>query len=411
MVDSADRHDVMLGFEPEPGMLVDRLDGYDKLTAGLGHPARFGLTLDLGHCVCVEDDSVPACVARAAPRLVNVHIEDMRRGVHEHLDFGDGEVDFPAALGALRSAGYRGLVSVELSRHSHVADVVVPRALPFLLDAESVTATNDRGRCARLAWVEPFGADELEDRLWAEVGPIQLRWLEEAVDRVRQDPTTLATTFPAVGRKVGRHPLVEDWTVDDASRVVLLLAAGDEAWSEIDDLYRFGDAAERRGVLRALPYLPGCEKGLALVEDAIRTNDPRLIAAALSSYALESLDDHAFNQAVLKCVFVGVPLTATALVASPDRIPGSDAGTAPASTGGRAVPVRVTPELAEMVAGFVHERVAAGRDVPPDVWPLVEAHPPLDVLAAIEAELEHPVESRREAAAAALAQRAEHRQS
>ncbi|MGW4149959.1 sugar phosphate isomerase/epimerase, partial [Streptomyces albogriseolus] len=28
-------------------------------------------------------------------------IEDMRRGVHEHLPFGDGEIDFPPVLAAL----------------------------------------------------------------------------------------------------------------------------------------------------------------------------------------------------------------------------------------------------------------------------------------------------------------------
>jgi L-ribulose-5-phosphate 3-epimerase len=136
VVAAAERRGVTLGFEPEPGMLVDRLDGYDHLLAALGHPPQLGLTLDIGHCVCVEPEPVPACVARAAPRLVNVHIEDMRRGVHEHLDFGEGEVDFPPALAALRAVGYGGLVSVELSRHSHAAHVVVPKALPFLRAVE-----------------------------------------------------------------------------------------------------------------------------------------------------------------------------------------------------------------------------------------------------------------------------------
>jgi L-ribulose-5-phosphate 3-epimerase len=142
VVAAAERRGVTLGFEPEPGMLVDRLDGYDRLLAALGHPPPLGLTLDIGHCVCLEPQPVPACVARAAPGLVNVHIEDMRRGVHEHLDFGEGEVDFPAALAALREAGYAGLVSVELSRHSHAAHVVVPKALPFLRAAEAEGAAD-----------------------------------------------------------------------------------------------------------------------------------------------------------------------------------------------------------------------------------------------------------------------------
>jgi sugar phosphate isomerase/epimerase len=67
---------------------------------------------------------------------VHVHVEDMRRGVHEHLDFGEGELDLPVALAALEEIGYRGLVAVELSRHSHAADTVVPRAIRVLREAE-----------------------------------------------------------------------------------------------------------------------------------------------------------------------------------------------------------------------------------------------------------------------------------
>lgn len=133
---TADRYEVTLGFEPEPGMLVDRLDRFDELAAALGHPPRFGLTLDIGHCRCLEDEPVPDCVRRAGGRLVNVQIEDMRRGVHEHLEFGAGEIDFPPVLAALRGVRYSGLVSVELPRHSHAAHALVPRSLEFLRAAE-----------------------------------------------------------------------------------------------------------------------------------------------------------------------------------------------------------------------------------------------------------------------------------
>jgi len=102
----------------------------------MGDPPALGLTLDIGHIVCLEDDSVPACVRRGADRLVHVHIEDMRRGVHDHLMFGDGDVDVPEALAALRSVGYGGLVAVELSRHAHAAHETVPRAIEVLRAAE-----------------------------------------------------------------------------------------------------------------------------------------------------------------------------------------------------------------------------------------------------------------------------------
>lgn len=136
VVAAADTAGVPLGFEPEPGMFVEDLDGYERLLAALGGPARLGLTLDIGHCRCLEPLSVPDCVRRAGPRLVNVQIDDMRRGVHEHLEFGTGEIDFPPVLAALGEVGYRGLIAVELPRHSHAAPAVCRSSLAFLRAAE-----------------------------------------------------------------------------------------------------------------------------------------------------------------------------------------------------------------------------------------------------------------------------------
>ena len=139
----AERRGIRVGFEPEPGMFVERLDDFEALDRRLGRPAALGLTLDIGHCVCLEPEAVEDCIRRAAPRLVHVHIEDMRRGVHEHLMFGDGELDLAVALAALSEIGYDGLVAVELSRHAHAAHETVPRAIALLRgrEREEVTIT------------------------------------------------------------------------------------------------------------------------------------------------------------------------------------------------------------------------------------------------------------------------------
>ncbi|WP_194896958.1 sugar phosphate isomerase/epimerase family protein [Catenulispora pinisilvae] len=126
---------VVLGFEPEPGMLLDSLDRFDRLRDALGRPDGFGVTVDIGHCRCLEPDAIPDCLARVAPYLVNVQIDDMRRGVHEHLEFGAGEIDFPPVMRALSESGYRGLVSVELPRHSHAATRIATESLTFLRKA------------------------------------------------------------------------------------------------------------------------------------------------------------------------------------------------------------------------------------------------------------------------------------
>jgi sugar phosphate isomerase/epimerase len=117
-------------------MQVADIAGWRRLHAALGAPAQFGITLDIGHCRCLEPVPVPDCVAAVAPHLVNVQIDDMRRGVHEHLEFGAGEIDFPPVLRALADAGYHGLVSVELPRHSHAAPAVAAASLAFLRAAE-----------------------------------------------------------------------------------------------------------------------------------------------------------------------------------------------------------------------------------------------------------------------------------
>ncbi len=124
-------HGVAVGFEPEPGMFIDTLAGYADLCRRLPR-FHLGLTLDVGHLHCRGEVPLAEHVRRWAARAVNVHIEDMRAGMHEHLMFGDGEIDFPPVLRALVEGGYGGGVHVELSRHSHEAPMAARRAYDFL---------------------------------------------------------------------------------------------------------------------------------------------------------------------------------------------------------------------------------------------------------------------------------------
>ncbi|PZG12214.1 sugar phosphate isomerase [Micromonospora craterilacus] len=175
-------------------------------------------------------------------------------------------------------------------------------------------------------------------------------WLAAAVHRIGFEPTTITTFFAAAGRRCGRAELPDlpGWTADEAARALLLTAlpAGHAGWAEA--LYRDGDAAEKRAVLKALPLLPIGAAGLPLLHDAIRTNDTRLVAAALGPYA-HHLDPPTWRQAVLKCVFTGVPL---AVVADLDA--------------------RADGELAAMLAALAAERRAAGRAMPADATELLD---------------------------------------
>ena len=136
---AADAAGVPLAIEPEPGHLLGDLAGFHRLRTALGSPELLGLTLDIGHCQCLEPLPPAACVRAAAPWLRHVQIEDMRRGVHEHLPFGAGEIDFPRVLAALREADYGGLVTVELPRDSHAGPERATESLHFLTTAEAKT--------------------------------------------------------------------------------------------------------------------------------------------------------------------------------------------------------------------------------------------------------------------------------
>ncbi|MER6325195.1 sugar phosphate isomerase/epimerase family protein [Streptomyces coelicoflavus] len=132
VLDAAATAGVPLAVEPEPGHLLSSLADFHTLRRTLGDPELLGVTLDIGHCQCLEPLPPADCVRAAAPWLRHVQIEDMRRGVHEHLPFGDGEIDFPPVLEALAATGYQGLTVVELPRHSHAGPHHAERSLPFL---------------------------------------------------------------------------------------------------------------------------------------------------------------------------------------------------------------------------------------------------------------------------------------
>jgi sugar phosphate isomerase/epimerase len=130
LCDHAAKQNIRLAFEPEPGMLIDTMAKYEALFDQVKHPS-FGLTLDIGHLHC-QGEPIVENIRRWRSNLWNIHIEDMRRGIHEHLMFGEGEIDFPPAFQALREISYTGGVHVELSRHSHDAVETARRALAFL---------------------------------------------------------------------------------------------------------------------------------------------------------------------------------------------------------------------------------------------------------------------------------------
>lgn len=129
VLDHAEAVGVDASFEPEPGMLIETVADYDTLAER--HP-RLRLALDTGHCLVTEDIEPADAIRRYASRLGTVAIEDMRRGDHTHLPFGQGDMDMPAVLDALDAIGFTRLVCVELSRESPRAHAAIPESIDYL---------------------------------------------------------------------------------------------------------------------------------------------------------------------------------------------------------------------------------------------------------------------------------------
>ena len=139
----AEDNDVIIGFEPEPGMLIDTTGRFERLTHILDSPA-LKMTMDIGHLFCLNEVPIASYIEKLRDKIVNIHIEDMCTGVHDHLMFGEGEIHFPPVIEALVNANYSGGIHVELSRHSHDAANAVRRSYEFLKPIiDDALATND----------------------------------------------------------------------------------------------------------------------------------------------------------------------------------------------------------------------------------------------------------------------------
>jgi sugar phosphate isomerase/epimerase len=127
----AEFQNIDLGFEPEPGMLVDTTGRFERLLHLIDSP-RLKMTMDLGHLFCLSEVPIVGYIEKWADRIVNIHIEDMCAGVHEHLMFGEGQIYFPPVIESLYDAGYDKGLHVELSHHSHDAADIVKKSFEFL---------------------------------------------------------------------------------------------------------------------------------------------------------------------------------------------------------------------------------------------------------------------------------------
>ncbi len=152
--------------------------------------------------------------------------------------------------------------------------------------------------------------------------------------------------------KTGFQP--DGWSLSQLVRTYLLrLLPTDQAATyaaTLTQLLETAEVDEQVAVYAALPLLPHPQSLVPLAVNGLRTNITRVFdAIALENpFPADYLEEAAWNQMILKAVFMGRPLY---------RIHKADAWTNPA--------------LARMLVDFAHERWAAGRPVTPELWRFV----------------------------------------
>lgn len=97
-------------FGSSPHELMELLDRLD-------HPA-LGITLDTSHA-SVQNLDIPATIREFGPRILCTHVSDNDGSGDQHRTPGNGRIDWPAVMKALRGIGYAGLLNLEIPGERH----------------------------------------------------------------------------------------------------------------------------------------------------------------------------------------------------------------------------------------------------------------------------------------------------
>jgi hypothetical protein len=244
----------------------------------------------------------------------------------------------------------------------------------------------------------------LEHWLAGRLDEAAARWLRDAAASIAGGGADreLYRSISIVSRMLGKAPLglepaelamaeaarqgwdPSPWTVDQAARVCLLLAAGADGDSfvrRLDQLCATADVDELVAFYRGLPLYPDPPRHRLRAAEGLRSNMKVVFEAVAhrNPYPAEQLPQDAWNQMVLKALFVGSPL---------HPIVGLDR--------------RANEALAHMLGDYARERRAARRPVSPELWRCVGPFAGGPLLESLERLLEDGSAAERAAAVLAL---------
>lgn len=210
----------------------------------------------------------------------------------------------------------------------------------------------------------------LREWLLRQLEPGRGAWLEAQLASLHEDAAdeALGIALGMAPRKLGKAALAlgdadlaaaekalpgwdpRGWNVAEAARILLLAglpATGKPFAARFRALCQTADVEELATLYRGLPLYPEPAALEPQVGEGLRSNMRGVFEAIAhrNPYPQAHFDQHRWNHMVLKALFIGSPLA---------PIQGLDA--------------RANPELARIMCDFAHERWAAGRPVPFEIW-------------------------------------------
>lgn len=189
----------------------------------------------------------------------------------------------------------------------------------------------------------------------------ELIWIDSKSVNTQFLPLAFVATPRFIGKRIIQSKRsdinglqVQDWTLDRLVRVYFLLLvekiAPENFVSQIETLFDTAEINESIALFSALPLFSQPEIWMHRATEAVRSNigDVFNSLAFANPYPATYFTEKAWNQLVLKCIFNDKPI---------HLIQGID--------------YRANQALANTLSDFAHERWAAGRTVPAQVWRLV----------------------------------------
>jgi hypothetical protein len=213
---------------------------------------------------------------------------------------------------------------------------------------------------------------QLTEILQQQLSESQSGWLKDAIKNIQsnhdsQDTQLLLSAMTS--RKLSSealHNLRGKWNIDEAARVLLLQTYIDTIQNNSSQnkssqsnsrhsshydaswqAYRIGDENEKTAYIKGLSMLDPKGELLDIALHTGRTNNVHLFSAIAlhNTYPAKCYDDSAFEQLVLKALFLDLNITHI-----------------------ESLPQRLHPELSDKCMDLVRERLAADRSPPISIW-------------------------------------------